>query len=44
MKKIIGFAGKMRSGKGVAAGCLNAHYGYEYVHNIADHHRERGNH
>ena len=31
MKKIIGFAGKMRSGKGVAAGCLNAHYGYEYV-------------
>lgn len=31
MKKIIGFAGKMRSGKGVAAGCLNAHYDYEYV-------------
>lgn len=31
MKKIIGFAGKMRSGKGVASHCLRDHYGYVYV-------------
>jgi len=31
MKKIIGFAGKMRSGKGLASHCLRDHYGYVYV-------------
>lgn len=31
MKSIIGFAGKMRSGKGVASHCLRDHYGYVYV-------------
>jgi len=35
MNEIIGFAGKMRSGKGVAAHCLEEHYGYTYLE-VAD--------
>ena len=35
MNEIIGFAGKMRSGKGVAAHCLEDHYGYVYLE-VAD--------
>lgn len=35
MNEIIGFAGKMRSGKGVAAHCLEDHYGYAYLE-VAD--------
>lgn len=31
MNNIIGFAGKMRSGKGIAAACLSDHYGYTYL-------------
>lgn len=35
MNKIIAFAGKMRSGKGVAAHCLEERYGYTYIE-VAD--------
>lgn len=35
MNNIIAFAGKMRSGKGVAAHCLEDHYGYTYIE-VAD--------
>lgn len=35
MNNIIGFAGKMRSGKGIAADCLSDHYGYTYLE-VAD--------